>query len=186
MSRSDTLGFFQLAVPSASRFSVSRRRGLFSDLQVFSRFLPPMQMARLLVSVVSTAHLRLRIDEALSVWREDDSDWWDAWRTHKSCSASRRATLISHLYNDCEPAPEFLDQSPRRSPGPAVQPDQRRRRTDKLQILSWNPGPAMGSDPSALACHLNGPWHVICVPARGSDPSFLASHLNGPWHVICV
>ena len=29
--------------------------------------------------------------------------------------------------------------------------------------LSWNPGPARGSDPSLLASHLNGPWHVIYV-----------------------
>ena len=26
--------------------------------------------------------------------------------------------------------------------------------------LSWNPGPALGPDPSLLASHLNGPWHV--------------------------
>ena len=43
---------------------------------------------------------------------------------------------------DRQQAPEFLDQSPRRSCGPALRSDQRKRRqTDKLQILSWNPGP---------------------------------------------
>ena len=93
--------------------------------------------------------LRLRIDEALSFCREDDRDWSDAWRTHQPCSSSRRATLISHLCTDCEPAPEFLDLSPRWSPSPALESDQRSRRpTDKLQ---------RGSDPSLLASHLNCP-----------------------------
>ena len=30
-------------------------------------------------------------------------------------------------------------------------------------MLSRNPGPAHGSDQRALADHLDGPWHVICV-----------------------
>ena len=88
----------------------------------------------------------------------------DAWRTQQSCSASRHATLFSHLYTDREPAHEFLEQSPRRCTGPALRPDQRnRRQTDKLQILSWNPGPARSSHPSLLASHPNEPWHVIIV-----------------------
>ena len=54
-----------------------------------------------------------------------------------------RYAATSHLYGDPEPAPEFLDQSPRRSGGPALRPDQRNwRQTDQLQILSWNPEPA--------------------------------------------
>ena len=53
---------------------------------------------------------------------------------------------------------------PRRSTGPAFRRDQRnRRQTDKLQILSWNPAPARGSDPSTLPTHLSGPWRVVCV-----------------------
>ena len=68
--------------------------------------------------------LRLRIDEALSSYREDDGDWYDAWHTHQPCSSSRRATLISHLYNHCEPAPEFLDRSFHRSPCLEVRPAQ--------------------------------------------------------------
>ena len=60
-----------------------------------------------------------------------------------------------------------MEQSLRRSGGPALRSDQRnRRQTDKLQILFWNPGPARGSDPSLLASQLNGPWHVICVQER--------------------
>ena len=75
--------------------------------------------------------LRLRVD--------DDRDWIDAWGTQQSCSASRHATLVSHLYANREPAPEFLEQSLRRSPGPALRSDQRSRRlTDRLQLLSWN------------------------------------------------
>ena len=54
--------------------------------------------------------LRLRTDDAFSSYREDDSKWNDAWRSHQSCSCSRRATLISHLFNDCEPTPEFLER----------------------------------------------------------------------------
>ena len=108
--------------------------------------------------------LRLRADDAIARYREDDRDWMDVLRTQQSCSASRRATLISHPYSDREPASEFLDQSPLRSGGPALRSDQsNRRQTDKLQIFSWNPGPARGSDPGLLASHLNGPWHVICV-----------------------
>ena len=108
--------------------------------------------------------LRLRVDEALSSYRENDRDWSDAWHTHQSCSSSRHATLISHLFADCEPAPEFSGQSPRGSPGPSLKSDQySRRQTDKLQILSWNPDLARGSDPSSFSSHLNGPWHVVCV-----------------------
>ena len=51
--------------------------------------------------------LRFRIVEALSSYREDHRDWCGAWRTHQSCSSSRRAILISHLFTDCEPTPEF-------------------------------------------------------------------------------
>ena len=64
-----------------------------------------------------------------------------------------------------------------RSTGPALRPDQRNRRlTEKLQILSWNPCPARGSDPSTQATHLNGAWHVVrtrhpaslrCSPQQG-------------------
>ena len=86
-----------------------------------------------------------------STFRDDDKDWRDAWHTRQPCSSSRRATLISHLHNDCEPAAEFLDRLPRRSHRPALRSDLHSRRpTGKLQILSWNPGPARGSDPSLL------------------------------------
>ena len=108
--------------------------------------------------------LRLLIDEAFSSYRDDDGDWCDARRTRQPCSSYRHATLISHLFASHEPAPEFLNLSPRQSPGPALKSDQLSQRpTDKLQILSWNPGPATGSDPNTLASHLTGPWHVICV-----------------------
>ena len=118
--------------------------------------------------------LRLRVDEALSSHREDDRDWSDAWRTQQSCSASSHATLISHLFADRGQAFEFLDQSIRRSPGPALHSDQRsRRQTDKLQILSWNPAPARGSDANLLASH----WPLACDLHAGS----LASSLTVPW-----
>ena len=37
------------------------------------------------------------------------------------------------------------------------------RNTDRLQILSWNPGPPRGDDHSAVANHICGPWHFICL-----------------------
>ena len=71
--------------------------------------------------------------------------------TQQSCSFSRRATLISLLYNGCVPTSEFLDRSLRRSSRPALKTHQpNRRRTDKLNILSWNPAPACRSDSSLL------------------------------------
>ena len=29
--------------------------------------------------------------------------------------------------------------------------------------FSWNPGPARGSDPRAVADHVDGPWRIICI-----------------------
>ena len=87
-----------------------------------------------------------------------------AWRVKQSCPASRRDTLISHPLADREPISELLHLSPRRSPGPALKSDQPNRRpTEKLQIPSWNTGPARGSDLSLLASHFNGRWNKICV-----------------------
>ena len=83
----------------------------------------------------------------------------------------------------------LLDQSPRRSGGPALRSDQRNpRQTDKLQILSWNPGPARGSDPSLLASHLNGPWHVICVQEGSGSvtDSSLAENFHAITHDHCA
>ena len=49
---------------------------------------------------------------------------------HTRQPSSRRATLTSHLFNECEPIPEFLDRVLRRSPV-----DQRNaRQTDTLQV----------------------------------------------------
>ena len=124
--------------------------------------------------------LRLRVDEAFASYREDDRDGNDAWGTEQSCSASRHVTLISHLFADREPAPEFMEQSPRRFPGPALRSDQRSwRQTDKLQIFSWNHGLARVSDPSTPASHLNGPWHVICIQ---EGPGFVTD--SSLFHVI--
>ena len=78
---------------------------------------------------------RLRVDDAFSCLREDDKDWIDGWRAQLSCSASRHASVLTHLHTDQEPAPEFLQQSPRRSLGPALGSGQRsRRQTDEFQV----------------------------------------------------
>ena len=137
------------------RTFVFRRPGLLAYRQAFSHHPLLMPTAHLLAFVQSTPFC----DSALmKPCHLAANDWRDAWRTHPSCSSGRRATLTSHLFDYSETAPEFLDQSRRRSPGPALHSDQRsRRKTDKLQILSWNPGPARGSDPSLLASYLNGP-----------------------------
>ena len=54
-----------------------------------------------------------------------DKDWQDAWRNHQPC---RRATITSHLFNDCESTAKFLDRLLRRSPRPALRTDQSNRR----------------------------------------------------------
>ena len=132
-----------------------RRPRLSACHQVFSRSRSPMPTAHSLASAQSTARcvfLRTMLSRA------------DPWRNQLTCSASRYATLVSHLHADWEPAPVFLEQLSRRSPGPALGPDQRsRRQSDKFQVLSWNPGPARGKDPRALAAHLNGQRHIICI-----------------------
>ena len=72
--------------------------------------------------------------------------------------------LVSHLYPAHEWPPEFLKKSPHRTHGKALGADQHSWcPTDKLQILSWNFGPARDSDQRALADQLNGPWHIICI-----------------------
>ena len=104
------------------------------------------------------------MDDAFSCYRGDDSDWVDAWRVQLSCPAIRQDTLMAHLYPDQEPALDHSQPSSHRSSAPALRPDQKNRRpTDKLQLLSWYLGPSRRSDPSTLASHLNGPWHVVCV-----------------------
>ena len=161
-------GFLQARSPLHPQMSVSCLRQLRSFPRASARP-PPLTDADGSLTGFRRVNcpLRLRIDEALTSYREDEGDWCDAWRTHQPCSSSRSATLTSHRYNDCEPAPEFLDRSPRPSPGFALQSDQRSQRpTDKMQIFSWNRGPARGSGASLLASHLNGP--VACdLPTRG-------------------
>ena len=78
---------------------------------------------------------------------------------------------------------------PRRSPSLALLPDQpNRRQTEELQILSWNPGPARESDPSLLASHHNGPWHIICVQDRSGivTESSLAKNFYVATHHHCA
>ena len=92
---------------------------------------------------------------------------FDPWRTQLSCSASRHAAEVSHLCTDQEPTREFLQQSPRRCHGPALGTDQHSRRlTDKLQILSWNPGPARGFRSTRFGKpRQRTPQHMICFQA---------------------
>ena len=131
---------------------VFRRPRLSACHQVFSRPLLRMPTAHLLASARSTARCVFVLTTVSRV-------------TEKMTATGSTPGAPSCLARaDREPAPEFLEQSPRRSPGPALCSDQRSwRQTDKLQILSWNPGPALGSEPRALADHLNGLWHVIGV-----------------------
>ena len=108
--------------------------------------------------------MRLRIDDVFSCYREDDSDWFDAWRHHQSSPAIRELTLKAHLYPRHELKPNHSLTVQRPYTQSALLPGRDNRRcSDRLQILSCDPGPARGSDPRALASHLNGPWHVVCV-----------------------
>ena len=115
--------------------------------------------------------LRLRFDEALSTYRDDDGD------------SRARGALTSHVLQagvppscpTCSTIASLLLSSwivrPAGPPGPALKSDQPNGRpTDKLQILSWNPSPARGSDPSALAKspqrpvarYLRAAWRRLC------------------------
>ena len=151
------------ALRDSPRTLVCRRLHLSAYHQGFSRLLARISTVRSGFRSVDCP-LRLRVDDALACLHEDDKDWFDEWRTQLSCWASRHATLVTHLFPDQEPPPEFLKKSPRRSHGSALGSHQHSwRLTDKIQILSWNPGPARGCDQRGLADHLHGPWHIICI-----------------------
>ena len=79
-----------------------------SLLPGLSRVLPRMPTARSLACRPVDCPLRLRVDDAFGCLREDVKDWFDWWRSQLSCSASRHATLVSHLHADREAAPEFF------------------------------------------------------------------------------
>ena len=49
--------------------------------------------------------LLLRIDDACTEYRKDVTNWFDAWRSEQSSSASRDAALHAHLWPRQEPAP---------------------------------------------------------------------------------
>ena len=76
----------------------------------------------------------------------------------------RDATFKAYVYPGQEPTPAYSLPAQRPFTRSALRPDHNTRRcSDWLQILSWNPGPARGSDPGTLASHLSGPRHVECV-----------------------
>ena len=122
---------------------------------------------------------RLRVDDAFWSDQEYDNDWVDPWRTQLSSSASRHATLVSHLYAGRELAPEFLEKSPRRSPGRALGSDQRsRRETDKFQVLSWNPGRTRGKDPRACSPQQTMAHNLYFRKCRLRHRQFLAENVH--------
>ena len=113
-----------------------RRPILSACHQVFSRSRSPMPTGHSLASAQSTAGCFFVWTMLFRV---------DPWRNQLTYSASKHATLVSHLHADSESAPEFLEKLSRRSTGPALGSDQRRwRQSDKFQVLSWNAGPAHG------------------------------------------
>ena len=62
--------------------------------------------------------------------------------------------------------------------GPSLRRDHwNNRPSDRLQLLSWNPGLLLGLDPSLLASHLNGPWHVVCVQGGAGHDKSLQDNL---------
>ena len=42
--------------------------------------------------------IRLHIEDVFTSYREDDSDWFDAWRGQQSSPAIRGATLKAHVF----------------------------------------------------------------------------------------
>ena len=52
--------------------------------------------------------LRLRMDEALPSYREDDGDWCDHGALTSHVLQAGGPLSFFHLHNDCEPAPEFF------------------------------------------------------------------------------
>ena len=87
--------------------------------------------------------MRLRIDDVFSCYREDDSDWFDAWRRQQCSPAIRELTLKAHLYPGHEPKPNHSLPAQRPDTQSALRPSRDNRRCS--------------------ACHLNGPWHTVCV-----------------------
>ena len=109
--------------------------------------------------------MRLRVHEVFSLYREDDSNLFDAWRVQKSSPASRETTLKAHTCPGREPKPDHALPAPRHFLQSALRRGRDSRRlSDKLQIPSWNPGLAKGSDPRSLASHLDGPY--TCTPIQ--------------------
>ena len=108
--------------------------------------------------------VQLRVDEAPTGYPDDGADWFDAWRGEQSSLATREAALYAHHRPRREPVPTHSPPVERPFTESALRPSHDNHRcTDGLPILSLNPGPARGNDPSALASNLTGPWHVVCV-----------------------
>ena len=176
-------GFLHARSLPRPQMSVSRRHRMFSYLLAFNRLPPVTQMGRSLVAAGSTALCGSTLTRLprLTVKTTVTGVTPGVPISH-ALQAGTPLSFLTCTMTVSQP-PEFLDQSPRRCPGPALKSDQRcRRPTDKLQILSWNPVPARGSDPSLLASHLNGPWHVICV--QGESGFVTDSSLAENFHVI--
>ena len=138
-------GFLQARSNLRPQMGGSRLRLRSCFLPAFSRPPPLMLMGRSLVSVRSTAPLRLRMDEALPSYREDDGDWCDhgALTSHVLQAGGPLSFITCTM--TASRLPSFWDRSLRRSPSPALKSDH----------LLWNQGPARGSDPSLLTLHLN-------------------------------
>ena len=82
----------------------------------------PMPTAHSLASAQSTARCVFVWTTLSGVSKKMATTGSTPWRTQLSCSASRHAPLVSPLYTGREPAPEFLEQSPRRRSSPGSEP----------------------------------------------------------------
>ena len=128
---------------------------------VSSRLLSPIQMARLVASVGLIAFRCSALSPCRLIVKMIGIGATNGPLISHVLQAG--ALVISLFNNYCEPDPDILDHSLRRSLSPALQSDQRSRRpTDQLQIFSWNLGQARGSVPRLLARRLDGPRHTIC------------------------
>ena len=103
--------------------------------------------------------MRPRIDDVFSCHRDDDGDWFEAWRDQQSPPAIRKETLEAHLYPVQKPTPAHSLLAQRPFTPSALRPDHNNR----VALTGSKSSRARGSDPRILASHLKGPWHVVCV-----------------------
>ena len=109
----------------------------------------------------------------------------DAWRVQQSCPASRRDTLISHLFTDRQPAPGSLSSS---GCVPFCSDQPNWGRPGSYRSCRGTQALHVGLDPSRLGSHLNDPWHLVLRPEGSSfiTNNSLTERFYAPTHYHCA